>query len=94
MNAAREALDPASVGMLAVNVGESPEAIEIFLEEVPIDFPILLGDAVFTLPDWGASALPTTLVVDADGRVVLEAVGPRDWDDSGLLERLAALAGG
>ena len=92
MNAAREALDPASIGMLAVNVGESPKAIEAFLEEVPIDFPVLLGDGALTLPDWGASALPTTLVVDADGRVILEAVGPRDWDDPGLLERLAALA--
>ena len=53
--------------MLAVNVGETPEAIEAFLETVPIDFPILLGDGARTLPDWGGRALPTTLIVDARG---------------------------
>ena len=93
MNTAREALEPAGVGMLAVNVGEGREAIETFLDQVPVDFPIALGDATSTLPDWGARALPTTLVVDAEGRIVFEALGPRDWDDPALIERLAALAG-
>ena len=94
MNAAWEALEPAGVGMLAVNVGETPAAIETFLETTPVDFPVVLGDGAKTLPDWEARALPTTLVIDADGRVVFEALGPRDWDDPALIERLSALAGG
>ena len=93
MNTAWEALEPAGLGMLAVNVGETPQAIEAFLETVPIDFPILLGDGARTLPDWGGRALPTTLIVAADGRIVFEALGPRDWDDPALIERLTALAG-
>ena len=93
MNTAWETLEGAGVGMLAINVGETPEAIEAFLERVPIDFPIALGDGASVLPDWSARALPTTLIVDAGGRVVFEAVGPRDWDDPALIERLAALVG-
>ena len=92
MNTAWETLESADVGMLAVNVGETPEAIETFLEQVEIDFPILLGDGARTLPDWNARALPTTLIVDADGQVIFEALGPRDWDDPALIERLTALA--
>ena len=92
MNTAWKALEPVGVGMLAVNVGETPEAIETFAKTVPIDFPILLGDGARTLPDWGGRALPTTLIVDAEGRIVFEALGPRDWDDPALIERLAALA--
>ena len=92
MNTAWETLEPAGVGMLAVNVGETPEAIEAFLEKVSIDFPIALGDGATTMPDWQARALPTTLIVDASGRVVHEALGPRDWDDEGLIARIAALA--
>jgi len=92
MNTAWEALEPAGVGMLAINVGETPETIEAFLERVPVDFPILLGDGATTLPDFGAKGLPTTLVVDASGRAVFEAVGPRDWDDAELIARIAALA--
>lgn len=94
MNTAWETLEPAGVGMLAVNVGETTEAIEAFLEKVPVDFPIALGDGASTLPDWGARALPTTLVIDADGRIVHEALGPRDWDDPELVARIAALADG
>ena len=94
MNTAWEALEPAGVGMLAINVGETLAAIEAFLEKVPIDFPILLGDGARPLPDWRARALPTTLVVDASGRIVYEAVGPRDWDDAELIRRLAALGDG
>ena len=94
MNVAWKTLEPAGVGMLAVNVGETPAAIEAFLEQVPVDFPIALGDGARTLPDWGARALPTTLVIDADGRVVHEALGPRDWDDPALVARIAALADG
>ena len=56
-----------------------------------MDFPVLLGDAATTLPDWDVRVLPTTLVVDAAGRVVHEALGPRDWDDAALLDRVRAL---
>ena len=92
LNTAWKTLEPAGVGMLAINVGETAEAIGTFLDKVPVDFPILLGDGAKTLPDWDARALPTTLVVDAEGRIVHEAVGPRDWDDPALIARLAALA--
>ena len=91
MNAAWAALEGDGVGMLAINAGEAPEIIEAFLERVPVDFPVLLGDAAATLPDWDVRVLPTTLVVDADGRVVHEALGPRDWDDEALLDRVRAL---
>ena len=93
MNTLWAALEPTGFGMLAVNVGESPEAIAAFLERVPIDFTVVLGDGATTLPDWQARGLPTTFVVAADGRMVLAAEGPRDWDDAALIERLTALAG-
>lgn len=94
MNRAWEALEPAGVGMLAINVGETPEAIARFTEETPIDFPVLLGDGATTMPDFGARVLPTTLVIDAGGRVVHEALGPREWDDAALVARIAAMADG
>ena len=91
MNAAWAALEDDGVGMLAINAGEARETIETFLEKVPVDFPVLLGDATATLPDWGVRVLPTTLVVDASGTIVHEALGPRDWDDEALLDRVRAL---
>ena len=91
MNAAWAALEGEGVGMLAINAGEARETVEAFLERVPVDFPVALGDAARTLPDWSVRVLPTTLVLDASGRVVYEALGPRDWDAEALLDRVRAL---
>ncbi|MFK7858619.1 MAG: TlpA family protein disulfide reductase [Granulosicoccus sp.] len=90
MNAAFEALEPQGIGMLAINAGEGTEAVEEFLKKISIDFPNILGDAN-TLPNWSVKALPTTIVVDTEGNVVYEALGPREWDDERLLQKVVDL---
>ena len=90
MNAAWEVLEKKGYGMLAINAGEGRPAVEIFLDKIPIDFPVLLGDNN-SLPNWSVRALPTTIIVNADGEVIFEALGPREWDDEALLERLVNL---
>lgn len=92
MNAAWEALESQGVGMLAINAGEGQGAVDGFLKKIPIDFPTLLGD-VDTLSNWSVMALPTTIVVNAQGQVVYEALGPREWDDAALLEKVLELRG-
>ena len=91
MNAAYEVLEPQGIGMLAINAGEGGEAVELFLEKIGIDFPNVLGDAD-TLPNWSVIGLPTTFVVDAEGNLVLQAQGPRAWDDEELLKQVADAA--
>jgi hypothetical protein len=44
-----------------------------------------------SLPNWSARALPTTLVIDKSGKVVFEALGPREWDDQELLKKIIGL---
>ena len=90
MNRAWADVEDDGIGMLAINAGESTLAIRTFLEKVPVDFKILLGDGQ-TLPDWSVRALPTTVVIDSTGKVVYEALGPREWDDPVLLDRVRAL---
>lgn len=90
MNRAWEEIESEGIGMVGINAGESKQVIAAFLEKVPVDFPVLLGDAD-TLPDWEVRALPTTYVVNAEGRIVHVAVGPREWDDPELLDRVRAL---
>jgi len=90
MNAAYEKLQPMGIGMLAINAGEGQEAVEQFLTKITIEFPNILGDGD-TLPSWSIRALPTTIVIDADGNVIYEALGPREWDDERLLKRVIDL---
>lgn len=90
MNAAFDILEPQGVGMLAINAGEGADAVGVFLQKVAIDFPNVLGDGN-TLPNWSVRALPTTIVIDAEGNVVYEAIGPREWDDPRLLYKVLQL---
>lgn len=90
MNAAYEVLEPQGIGMLAINAGEGTEAVQEFLDKITIDFPNVLGDAN-TLPNWSVKALPTTIVVNAEGKVIYEALGPREWDDEALLQQVVDL---
>lgn len=90
MNKAWEILEPEGIGMLAINAGEGRAAVEEFLGKIPIDFPTLLGD-MDSLPNWSARALPTTLVIDKSGKVVFEALGPREWDERELLQEIIDL---
>ena len=92
MNTAWESIRDDGVGMLAINAGEGAEAIETFMRDIPIDFPVLLGDGATTMPNWQLRALPSTLIVDKEGRIVYAALGPRDWDDEELLDRIRDLA--
>jgi len=90
MNAAWEVLEPKGIGMLAINAGEDRAAVESFLQKISIDFPTVLGNGD-SLPNWSVRALPTTIVIDQTGQVVLEALGPREWDDAELLQQVIDL---
>lgn len=95
LNRAWDKLQDHDVGMLAINIGEDADKIAQFLEDndLAIDFPIVIGDKLRTLGNWSARALPHTVVVSPAGKVVYEAVGPREWDDQRLVDAIIALNG-
>lgn len=95
LNRAWAKLQDHDVGMLAINIGEDADKIELFLKDndLRIDFPIVIGDKIRTLGNWSARALPHTVVVSPQGKVVFEAVGPREWDDQRLIDAIVALNG-
>ncbi len=90
MNEAWHSVKDEGIGMLAINAGEGEHTVKQFLPRIAIDFPVLIGVGD-TLPNWSVRALPTTIVVNQQGEVVFEAVGPRDWADEALLDQVRAL---
>jgi len=80
------------IAIVAVNMGETPEAIERFLRRFPVEFPILLDRDVKVADAWDVRGLPTTFVLDPTGRFVFKVAGERVWDDPELLAQLRALA--
>jgi len=79
------------IGVVAINVGEDRETIEQFTSEVPVDFPLPMDTDSEVVQSWPVRGLPTTFVVDPEGRLVYRAEGERDWDSAELLDLIRAL---
>lgn len=86
-------LESENVGMLAINIGEDADKIEQFLNEhnLQIDFPIVIGDKIRSLGNWSGAGLPFTVIVSPMGKVVYEAVGPREWHEPQFVDAILAV---
>jgi peroxiredoxin len=91
MQRAWEQLEAQGVMMVAVNVGESKEEIGTFTEQVPVAFPLPMDTDMSVSQSWPMKGLPTTFIVDPDGRLVYQAQGEREWDDPAMLELILEL---
>jgi thiol-disulfide isomerase/thioredoxin len=69
------------VRFVGINVGEDAEDAATFLDEVGATYDQFLDSAGFVVTELGASTMPVTLVIDADGRISTEHLGPMDQDD-------------
>ena len=88
-----QALSGESLVVLAVDVGEDADTIEAFtsqLDAVPT-FPILLDTRSTAMPAWQVAGLPTTFLVDKQGRVVASAIGGREFDHPEMIESIRRL---
>lgn len=65
--------------VLAVNHGEMPARVLQFLQTVTFHGDVLLDRSQTQLPAWGGMALPTSFVIDAQGRVRFWHMGEIDW---------------
>ena len=88
---AREALRADGVEVLAVDVGEDEDTVFTFTADYPVEFPLLLDGDGAVIGEWPVKGLPTTFVVDANGRIAYRAVGGRAWDDPVLLAMVRGL---
>lgn len=77
--------------ILGVNSGESPDEVNDFLTGMKIEFPILLDLDSANARRWKVFALPTSFLVDAEGRVRYSLAGAVEWDSDEALERIEKL---
>ena len=66
---------PDDLLLLAVNVGESKEVIEDFMDENDLNFTVLLDEDMHTAYDYGIRSFPTTIAVNKNGEVVSGYIG-------------------
>lgn len=91
MERAYKKLKQAGIEILAIDVGETEDQIFIFTADYPVSFPLLMDQDSSVIKQWPVIALPTSFIVNAEGRLVYRAIGGREWDDDALIDKLKAL---
>lgn len=80
------------LAVVAVADGETPDQVRPVAAELGLSFPLLVdGTRATSGGAYGVTALPTTVVIGRDGRLVARAVGPRAWDADSALALFDAL---
>lgn len=79
--------------VLAVDVGEDTDTIEAFASQLDVapTFPVLLDADSRAMTAWKVGGLPTTFLVDKQGRVVASAIGGREFDHPEMIESIRSL---
>ncbi len=88
----KQRLQSRGLAVLAVDVGEDADTVFAFtgqLEPAPT-FPLLLDRDSQAMQRWKVKGLPTTFVIDQQGRVIFRAIGGREFDNPAMIAALLA----
>ncbi len=77
--------------ILAVNMGESSEEVQQFVEEVGPEFSILMDEDGAALAAWKVFAAPATFILDPGGKIQYTMFGATEWDSDEMVAILQGL---
>lgn len=77
--------------IVALDSAETPGEVNAYLSRMKLGFPILLDPDGSNTRRWKVFALPTTFLLDADGRVRYVLTGPTEWDEGEALQVIESL---
>ena len=78
--------------VVGINVAEGERRVRTAAQRLDLDFLVLLDRDSAVFKRLGAKVLPTTYVLDGEGRVRYIALGPLEWDDLDVVDTMKKLA--
>jgi len=93
MERLREKMAGRPLAVVALDSAETADEVNGFLSRMKLGFPILLDPDGSNTKRWKVFALPTTFLLDGEGRVRYVLTGPTEWDEGealGIIESLLA----
>ena len=87
MNNLHRQLSSKGLEVVGIHVGPSLAGVKKFLTDIPVDFTILI-DKDMGLSSYGVRGLPTTYLINPEGKLIYSATGEREWDSPEVIEFL------
>lgn len=66
--------------IIAVNLKESEEMVGDFMDELGLIFPVMMDSTGFVGSKYSVRGIPTTFLLDKQGRLIGRMAGTREWD--------------
>jgi thiol-disulfide isomerase/thioredoxin len=91
LQALQQKMQGTRLTLLLVNTAESDDAVFTFLPTVAPELNTLMDRDGLVTERWQPRGLPSTFIVDPDGRLRYLALGGRDWTSAAYLSFLNSL---
>lgn len=91
LNRLRETMANEPFELISVNYAQQAEEVKAFLQEVEVNFPVLIDHDGDEAARWRVIAFPSTYVIDANGRIRYGVNAAIEWDTPQVIETLKQL---
>ena len=78
--------------IVLINTAENEDTIFSFLAEIGIEMNSLMDADGLVTEKYKPRGLPTTILIDPQGKVQYQAIGGREWHNPVYIDFLSALA--
>ncbi|MEE9613704.1 MAG: TlpA disulfide reductase family protein [Thermodesulfobacteriota bacterium] len=93
MEALHKKLADKGLAVVAMNDYEPRQKVLDFLAETPYTFTVLIDEEGGASERYRALVLPTTFIIDREGKVIGRAYGVRDWDSEMSIKLFGEILG-
>ena len=91
LNRLREKMHGEEFELISVNYAETPEHVSQFMQEIEVDFPVLMDLTGEVSAKWNVIAYPSTFVIGPDGKIHYGVNAAIHWDDEAIVTALRKL---
>lgn len=88
LNRLRKRMEGKAFELISVDYAEDPTAVQAFMREVDVHFPVLLDTDGKVSALWKVVVFPSTFVIGPDGKIVYGVKGGIHWDTPQVLEQI------
>jgi peroxiredoxin len=86
-----DSLNDQDFKLLTLNTTDSARRIQEVLKRLKLDMTVLLDHDGDTFETWQGQVLPTSYLLDHNGRIRYRVIGPMEWDDADVLLKVKQL---